>query len=418
MRHSAFFEALARAQEQGEAWEQIAIGYYLIRAFEDWCEIGPKRFSIDEGIDRIREKIDGLSAIDPSFANVFRESLRILTFHGEWRVASVVSPIMAYASLLEAAGHWALAGDVYGTIADRLRDTANKERDTLSIGFARRKQAFALRNLGEFDTAELRYLEAIRLADSERDARTSVYARIGLSFLYKNKGNFPAALDSLTTLLSEYTSGRYGTVEGASADIHHCRGAVRHDMKEYDLAILDFFAAYQSSHDVNTREMTLSDLAASAGRKGYHDLARKVFELIIHRSTIALRRQCAIVNMMFFAASTGDQLLFTTYKNQWQPDICDPVLNASAWFTIAQAAEHFGTKSEALAAYEAAVDFAAQKHVHHIEFDALKRIDEIRNSGQETPSESCTYSPMPSFLSPVADALFDEYLLAVGHSAH
>jgi tetratricopeptide (TPR) repeat protein len=414
MRHAAFFEALAEAREGDSAWELATVGYFIVRCLDDWHMLGGAQLAVDGDVERVRKKIEALGMGEARYAHVFREALLVLGNSPVTNVATVVAPLLAYASLLETDSRWALAADVYDTIADVLSDSKLSDTtNTVTQGFARRREAFARRNIGEFDRAEVRYRQAIIISEQAEDFQNIHLCRIGLANLSRVRGNLPASLATLTELLGEWESGSYPQIENALADILQTRGTVLHEMGDYDGAIRDFFGAYRASRDQSARNFILNDMAACAIRTGYYGFAHDALELMLRRTDVQRLRQFAIINLIYLSIAQDDEIAFVKYRTQLKPDVHDVSMNATALLIMAQGVEQFGTKKEALLAYQEAEQFATENRISKVQFDAITHIDRLQQVVPANNNSIPAPATIPSSLWAVADALSHEYQLAV-----
>lgn len=414
MRHAAFFEALAEAQEGDSAWELATIGYFIIRCLDDWHMLGGAQLAADSGIERVREKIEALKPTEARYAHVFREALHVLMDIAT-TPATVIAPLLAYASLLETDSRWALAADVYDTIADTLSDSKLSDTtSTVTQGFARRREAFALRNIGEFDRAEVRYRQAIITSERVNDFSNIYLSQIGLANLARVKGNLPESLNQLDRLIKEWGKKSYPQTENAIAELLQTRGAVLHEMERYDEAIQNLFGAYRAYRDQEEKNKALTDLASCAMHTGYFDFAYDVLRLILHRTELPRLRQIALVNLIYLSVAQSDTVAFLRYRKQWT-DTSDVVLDAMARLAIAMGMERFGNAEDALAAYTETAEFAERSRVAKIQFDALAHVERMRHSTRDNTSIPAS-ATVPLSLWPVADALSHEYQLATTQS--
>jgi hypothetical protein len=197
--------------------------------------------------------------------------------------------------------------------------------------------------------------------------------------VYRVKGDFPKSLEALNTMLAERHHSEDIHIDFFTSEIIHNRGAVRHEMEDYDGALSDLVVAYQTAINPVEQDVILSDLAACALRKGYYDLAHTALTLVLERCPFPHQRQHALLNMVALTVLRGDHDAFVHFRAQLEPRHCGDVVTAFAHLTVARGIERFGTRPQARTAYRKAARFAEKTKILKVQREALERLAELQS---------------------------------------
>jgi hypothetical protein len=164
LRHLAFFEELGKMDDSDASWRAVSAGLVTMRLVDRWIAVGSTSRLDSWSVSAAREAIALVSDGTPI--------RRILTSVVDVMVACTatdmhaLSPrLMAYGQALEYDAKWALAADVYSTIAG---DTHPVEDSDLAIA-ASLQLGFCLRVSGQLDAAGVAYGQASQLASAVND---------------------------------------------------------------------------------------------------------------------------------------------------------------------------------------------------------------------------------------------------------
>jgi len=417
IRHQQFIEALSKIPGEAPEWNAVASGYLVLRAFDDWTVLGPVGIVNDCTTVGILEKIHALPDEHRAEREVLVQIMSALCNSADTSLRSVSAPILAYGGVLENNGQWILASAVYTNIAEMLEARTPLDREECSVAsFAYRREAFSLRNAQDYAGAEIAYRRAIVLGEKAKDDQAHLQAKLGLAITARVRGNLPAAEEALNALLSECSTYDAKTIETVRPGLLHARGALRHDRGQYTDALLDFFDAYQSSQDPDSKEMILANIGASAEEAGFPELARNALNIVVLTSRRHMARQLAIVNLIENAIVDDNEVAFTRLRNMWQPEYCDAHLNAYARLYVARGLERFSTREHAIEAFRDAASYAEKAEIHKAQFEALHDLERLeRDISEDTHKMSRASHPLPEVLQPLTQALSEIYILAATH---
>jgi hypothetical protein len=116
---------------------------------------------------------------------------------------------------------------------------------------------------------------------------------------------------------------------------------------------------------------------------------------------------------MVNAIADRNQLAFIRIRDMWQPEYCDPMLNAYARLYIARGLEAFSTRVKAIEAFRDAAAFAEQAQVNKAQFEALQDLERLeRDHRVRVRPAFRPAQPLPEVLQPITQALSEIYVLA------
>ena len=215
LRHQPYFELLATLEENSPLWTSTLAGLAVLSLVDaarsdqsiidaDW--LGMK--AVSDHVDSIREG----NPIRRPLVKVLDE----LRGGPSWSIVNL--QLFAYGRALDLDGSWALAVDVFDTVAD----IARAERDHQVAIDATTALGGAARRSGDWDRSAEGYAEAAYLADALGDKASGLTVRIGRANTQIARGNLPAAQTIVDEVVAEAFGGRDLGANGQSRDHSHC----------------------------------------------------------------------------------------------------------------------------------------------------------------------------------------------------
>src|SRR6185437_892864 len=187
LRHMAFFEALAAADESDPSWKSISAGLVVMRLVDQWIDDGKHSTRLSAwSVNAVRDAIAEMPQTTP-----LRRSLTgivdvivsepVVDMHG-------LSPrLMAYGQALEYESKWTLAIDVYRTIVEHAHPV---EAADIAVS-AHIQLAFCLRTVGDLEGSASAYERAAVVANASGNIMGVLRARLGDALLAIVRGNLP-----------------------------------------------------------------------------------------------------------------------------------------------------------------------------------------------------------------------------------
>jgi ATP/maltotriose-dependent transcriptional regulator MalT len=359
IKHHAFFEALGDLDDKTPEWSSVFAGLSVLRLIDRLAELRESNQFLDRhSLDASHRVIEKVSTGDPSRAILFR-LLEQIARNETGR--PVGEDMLAYGRALDLAGKWALACDVFQTIADTF--SARTEPELVIEASA--LLGAASRSTGDWTTSERSYTRSEHLAESIGDRAGVLRARLGMANSDHVRGNLPAADAALEAISTEAEELNFESIRARAL---HSRASVAHSMGECQRAIHLAYRSLELTTEAHRRERLIADIAAAYSDLGMRDVARNGYLIVAITSPHQWVRWQATVNLMELAAQDGDEKSFDNYLAQLESAALDPRLKTYFLFYRAMGFRRFG-RGNADAMFEEARTFAEKNRLHQVAFE-------------------------------------------------
>src|SRR4051812_44948637 len=205
--HQPYFDVLSAENIGSPEWNAAMAGLLVLRLVDaaradisvvdaDWT-----------GLRAVTENVNALREGTP-FRRPLTKVIDELR-HPESTLLGVNAHLFAYGRALDVNGHWQLAADVFGMVADIARGEKSPEmamEATIALGGSARRS-------GDWDRSAGGYAEAAHLADAPNDKASGLTVRVGNANTQIARGTLPAAQNILDEVIAEASKSGLDGVE-------------------------------------------------------------------------------------------------------------------------------------------------------------------------------------------------------------
>jgi len=211
IRHQVYFDTLGSTREDSASWRSVFAGLSVLRLVDAYTENGS---SVDPAnwaqLHSVRTAIQDVSDGDPVrgvLTTVLDEATKRATID-----EIVCASLLAYGRALTYEASWALATDVFSTVAQIARPEKNArlaiEANVAVGGSARRN--------GDWEASARAYSQAAYIADTVGDRQGILTVQVGIANTYMAKGNLPQAQSILDDVIVQSGDERMSEIQGAA----------------------------------------------------------------------------------------------------------------------------------------------------------------------------------------------------------
>jgi tetratricopeptide (TPR) repeat protein len=372
LRHLAFFEELGKMDDSDASWRAVSAGLVTMRLVDRWIAVGSTSRLDSWSVSAAREAIALVSDGTPI--------RRILTSVVDVMVACTatdmhaLSPrLMAYGQALEYDAKWALAADVYSTIAG---DTHPVEDSDLAIA-ASLQLGFCLRVSGQLDAAGVAYGQASQLASAVNDLTGMIRGRMGDAKIAAERGNMPSAEVILDEAIEQART--YGLDDVQSRALND-RAFVAGQRGQHDRVIRFSYDALSLSKSQRERDRILSNIATAFRYIGLLDVARDAHLLLASTAQEQLVRWNSAINLLDLAAQQGSELQFDRYRRELETVDLSPQLRATYLLYVGRGYGLLHQHVVGIPYLEQAVAFATEHRLNQLMFEAESALADARQA--------------------------------------
>jgi hypothetical protein len=372
LRHLAFFEELGRMDDSDASWRAVSAGLVTMRLVDRWIAVGSTSRLDSWSVSAAREAIAQVSESTPI--------RRILTSVVDVMVACTVtdmhalSPrLMAYGQALEYDAKWALASDVYTTIAAY---THPAEDSDLAIA-ASLQLGFCLRTTGRLDAAAVAYTQASQMAGAVNDLSGVIRGKMGDAKIAAERGNMPTAEIILDEAIEQArTFGLDDVQSRALTD----RAFVAGQRGQYDRAIRFSYDALTLSKSQRERDRILTNIATAFRYIGLLEVARDAHLLLASTAQEQFIRWNSALNLLDLAAQQGSELQFDRYRRELESADLTPQLRATYLLYVGRGYGLLNRHAVGIPYLEEAIAFAADSRLNQLMFEAESALADARQA--------------------------------------
>ena len=397
LRHLSYYDYLASLEENTPAWTTTLAGLGVLSlidaARDDKSLIDSDWASVRGLADRVASIREG----DPIRRVLMRVVDDLRGAGPDW--SKVNHSLFAYGRALDLDGSWALAVDVFDTVAE----IARADRDPQLAIDATTALGGSARRSGDWDRSAEGYAEAAYLADALGDKSSGLTVRIGTANTQMARGNLPAAQLILDEVIAESTKSG---LDGVSALAHHGSASIAHLQGRYGDAATLAYKALERATNATVRDNIMADLAAAFYHMGLHDAARDAYLITSMTSRYQWVRWQATINLMEMASNDGDVEAFEAYGRELRNAALDPRLRSYFLLYYGEGCERLGRHDEAVRSIEDARDFATEHKIYQVAHDADRALVAGEKSARvEAAKKVWANEPIPAEVANVVSAL-------------
>jgi tetratricopeptide (TPR) repeat protein len=383
LKHLAFFEALAEAEESTPAYRAATAGLLALRLVDHWVLAGPAMVEPESvSVRSVREAIMAIAANDPR-REVLLGLVNAMQTMRDVDVQAVLPRIFAYGGALERMVQLALAADAYESVI-RLGE---EEYDGTLVIDSYMRLGYCRRTLGTLPAAEGAYLNACSIAKRRREPHRLYRSQIGLANVVALRGNLPEADEMLREIVRASTEAGFRDVSAFALHDHSIVAQRRGDIQR---AVCLAYEALQLAETPSERDRVLSDIGAFFVVMERYDAARDALLVLEATTTVEVVRLNTRVNMLALAARSGDRAFFESLRRRLDGFDLPVATAVNYLIESARGFRRFGSPELAEKALKDAVALASAHGLNCSVFESEQMLSEddpaVRTTGGEIPS--------------------------------
>jgi tetratricopeptide (TPR) repeat protein len=302
---------------------------------------------------------------------------------------------MSYGRALDYEASWALAADVFATVARIARPERFPRLAVeafVSVGGSARRN-------GDWEISARAYSQAAYIADTLGDRSGVLTVQVGIANTYMAKGNLPQAMTILDDVVMQAKDLSLTEVESIAL---HSRSSLAQKRGDKTDAVRLAHEALKLTTAPAVRDAVVEDLAVAFSELGMHDAARDGHLLLTMTAQARSVRWQASINLMELASIDGMEAAFDTYAGDLCREPMGPWLRSHFLLFLGEGQERFGRVDAAREALEEAIEYSAANQIHAVTFKAESALVALRST------------PRPKASPPI----FSEHSEAVLSAAH
>jgi tetratricopeptide (TPR) repeat protein len=407
-RHRAFFEALAQADDQSDAWAAEHAGLVTLRFLDSW-RVGGSAWSGDWSDAAFAYERDAVESAIAAVPQALAERRLLATIAERVALAraghsaAFMPPLFAYARALDLRSAWALAASVYGILWESFvaRDRIGPVDEEVAQSVAQHL-GNCHRMLGDHERANQAFGAAIVLATRRGDERATLLARLGQAKVLVRQGYLQEAEQRLTWIVGVATGSHLAEVR---ARAWHDLATVAHSKGQSLSGIEYAYEAWQATEDAVERERVLITLASLLLNAGYPDVSREANALLATTAVEPVVRWGATINLIEIATTERREIDFARYRKALAAVELPAFLAGEFHFYVGRGHLAFDQPALAAEAFGRAVA-VAERH------GLAELLVRAREQGPVVAPKVAATASRPSAVMRVADALHSARLLA------
>ena len=394
LRHIAFFEELAKIDENDPSWRAVSAGLVVMRLVDRWIADGASATHA-WGVNGVREAIGEIDSATP-LQRILTSIVDTIVNSPTVDVRSIDPRLMAYAQSLEYDAKWALAIDVYETIIGH----AHPVDDADLVATAYIQLASSLRNVGELSAASNAFEKAGDIASSSGDMIGVLRARIGEATVAIARGNMPRAEDILDEAIDKARGEAFSEVRSRAL---HDRATVAGLRGQFDRAIQFAYAALDIAPSQRARDRILADIATGFLSLGLFDIARDAYLVLVATAQDQYVRWTAGLNLMEIAGRQGAEPVFHRYRREFLAADLPPYLQVRYLIVVGNGYRDLGQSETGIPFLQHAITLASTNQFNQLLFEAEESLAAAHEPAALTVSEA--WASVPIEVAGIAEAI-------------
>ncbi len=372
IRHQVYFDTLGSMMEDSASWRSVFAGLSVLRLVDAYTETGS---SIDPAnwaqLHSVRTAIDNVSEGDPVrgvLKNVLEQATKRMLIDD-----TVCASLLAYGRALTYEASWALATDVFSTVAKLVRPEKNAplaiEANVAVGGSARRN--------GDWEASARAYSQAAFIADTVGDRQGILTVQVGIANTYMAKGNLPQAQSILEDVIVQSADENMDEIQATAL---HSRAALAQLQGNSSEGIKLAYDALNLTRKPLDRDLVLEDIGAMFTGIGLREAARDTHLLLAATTQSKQVRETATINLMELAALDGMPEAFDAYARELASASLSPWFRSHYLLFLGQGMHSLGRHDAAEEALREAISFAEANQIHQVSFQAQTALSALRTS--------------------------------------
>ncbi|HEY1953670.1 MAG TPA: hypothetical protein VGG76_12775 [Gemmatimonadaceae bacterium] len=397
IRHQVYFDTLGRMKEESASWRSAFAGLSVLRLVDSYAETG---LSVDPGnwaqLHNVRIAIEEVSEGDP-IRGVLTTVLEEIT-HRSTIDATVCSALLAYGRALDYEASWALAADVFATVAKHTKPEKNAPlaiEANIAVGGAARRN-------GDWEVSARAYSQAAYIADAVGDRQGILTVQVGIANTYLAKGNLPQAQSILDDVIVQSHDQGLAGVQGLAL---HSRAAISHIRGEKTESVRYGYEALELTNNPADRDRIIGDLAAGFSELGMREAARDSYLLLLATAQTKWVRWQATINLLELASVDGMASAFDAYASELRKAPLGPWLKSHFLLLLGEGLERFGRFEAAEQALTEAVEYSGANQIFTVNFKAEESLTSVRSRVALEPRPMPVFAQVPHEVLAAAHAI-------------
>ena len=399
IRHQVYFDTLGFLKEDSASWRSVFAGLSVLRLVDALSANGSPASPADWAqLHSVRAAIEAVSEGDPVrgvLTSVFEEA----TKNGAIDEA-VCTSLMAYGRALDYEASWALAADVFATVAKIVRPEKNARfavEAHVAVGGAARRN-------GDWDSSARAYSQAAFIADTLGDRPGVLTVQVGIANTYLAKGNLPQAETILDDVIVQARDQELPEVQGMAL---HSRAVIAQKRGHHAEGLKLAYEAFSLTTRPAERDQVLEDIAAIFTELGMRDSARDAHLVVAATAQTKLVRWTATVNLLELASVDAMEDAFDSYATELGAAQTGPWVRAHFLLFLGEGQHRLGRIAQAESTLHEAVAFAEQNQFHEIAFKSQCALVAVRTAPRATSTFSAAPTWVPDDVASVVRAISD-----------
>lgn len=386
IRHQVYFDALGSMKEDSAAWRSAFAGLSVLRLVDSYSEPGSALTPAGWAqFHSVRAAIEALTEGDPVrgvLTGVLEETAKRNAID-----ETVCVSLLAYGRALDYEASWALATDVFSTVAKLARPEKNARLAVeahVAIGGAARRN-------GDWDVSARAYSQAAYIADTMGDRQGVLTVQVGIANTYLAKGNLPQAETILDDVIVQSREQELPEVQGMAL---HSRAVVAQKRGSHAEGLKLAYEAFNLTTRPTERDFVLEDIAAIFTELGMRDSARDAHLIVAATAQSKLVRWTATVNLLELASVDAMEDAFDLYARELASAPTGPWVRAHFLLFLGEGQHRLGRVDAAAETLREAATFSEHNQFHEIAFKAQSALAAVRSA----PRAGSAFNAAPAWV--------------------
>jgi tetratricopeptide (TPR) repeat protein len=399
IRHQVYFDTLGSLREESASWRAVFAGLSVLRLVDAYADStadsAPPNWA---QLHSVRAAVDDIHDGNPVRGVLSFVIDEMTTRHSIDE--SVCAGLLSYGRALDYEANWALAADVFSTVAR----VAKPERNPRLAVEANIALGGAARRNGDWEVSARAYSQAAYVADAVGDRKSVLTVQVGIANTYIAKGNLPQAKSILEDVIVQAHDNGLSEVEGFAL---HSRASLAQRLGDKADVVKLAHQALSLTTAPAARDAVLEELAIGFSELGMQSAARDAHLILAATAQAKWVRWQATINLMEIASIEGMQSAFNAYADDLRHAPMGPWLKSYFLLFLGEGLERFGRNEEAAQVLAEAIDFSALNQINPVTFQAESALAALRATSRRTVVATPTsYEPSQEILA-AANAISD-----------
>jgi len=397
IRHQVYFDTLGSLQEDSASWCAVFAGLSVLRLVDAYTDTGssidPANWAQLHSVRAAIEQVGDGDTVRRALTGVLEEVTNRRAID-----ETVCRSLIAYGRLLDYAAAWALAIDVFSTVARLTRPEKNAKLAVeahVAVGGAARRN-------GDWDTSARAYSQAAFIADTLGDRQGVLTVQVGIANTYLAKGNLPQAQTILDDVLVQARDQELPQVQAIAL---HSRASLAARKGDHIEGIKLAHEALNLTTSPTERDFVLEDIGAMFTELGLRDAARDSHLIIAATSQSKTVRGTAAINLMELASLDDMPEAFDSYARELAHAQLGPYLRAHYLLFLGEGMNRLGRRDASEQALSEAISFAEANQIHQVSFKAQSALSAIRSAARPNKAFVAPPSWVPEEITTVVRAM-------------